>query len=270
METRELKSWNEFAKEIGNLRTKYGTCELAGTEVRNRILYRGHSDSEWPLTTTLERFSTTNWSILLYLHAAHNCKPELESYLDRSWSIPDWPELQQSLPQHLKASHVSLPHYDYLVFLRHHGFPSPLLDWSESPYIAAFFAFEERISAERAAIYAYIETPTGGKGGTVGSPQITVQGPYVRTHKRHFLQQAWYTIATEIRSGEYFFVSHESVFRKARTDQDVLVKLTIPRSERAEVLRALYGYNITRFSLFQTNEALVRTLAYKEIEAQDL
>jgi hypothetical protein len=269
-DTRDLKSWKEFSEEIEKISQQYGTHELAGRQVRNQILYRGHSDSKWRLTTTLERFSNTDWSILLYLHVADLCKPELESYLDRSWNIPDWPELERSLRERLKSGYVSLPHYDYLVFLRHHGFPSPLLDWSKSAYIAAFFAFEERVEAERAAIFAYIETPAGTKGGTSGSPQVTVQGPYVRTHKRHFVQQAQYTVATEIRNGEHFFVSHETVFRECRADQDVLIKLTLPRSERPEVLRALYDYNITRFSLFQTDEALVRTLAYKEMETRDL
>jgi hypothetical protein len=31
--------------------------------------------------------------------------------------------------------------YKYFVCLRHYGFPSPLLDWSRSPYFAALFAF---------------------------------------------------------------------------------------------------------------------------------
>lgn len=34
--------------------------------------------------------------------------------------------------------------YGFMTRLRHHGFPSPLLDWPQSPYIAAFFAFNKK------------------------------------------------------------------------------------------------------------------------------
>ena len=53
----------------------------------------------------------------------------------------------------------------YLAYLRHHGFPSPLLDWTKSPYIAAYFAMVNAPQKEvkKVSVFAYLESPTGGK-----------------------------------------------------------------------------------------------------------
>jgi len=101
---------------------------------------------------------------------------------------------------------------------------------------------------------------------------ISVQGPYVRAHRRHFLQQCWYTICAEHGKNGYQFTSHEDVFASERRllNEDVLVKITIPRTERLKMLRDLQSMNITQFSLFQTEEALMRALAFDTIEQYEL
>ena len=72
-----------------------------------------------------------------------------------------------------------------MVYLRHHGFPSPLIDWSYSPYVAAFFAFRDDSAGkpEKRSIYAYCESPEGVKGGALGERTIRPIGPYVRSQR---------------------------------------------------------------------------------------
>ena len=65
---------------------------------------------------------------------------------------------------------------------------------------------------------------------------------------------------------KYQFIPHENVLAHTSHSQDVLIKITIPSTERIKMLQALRLMNITQFSLFQTEEGLVRTLAFDTIE----
>jgi len=262
----DISSWTEFPPVINQIKADYGEHEIAGIKQRNLILYRGQADYDWRLNSTLERFSSVSWTIESYAQLALRCGPQVESFTDRNWNLPDYSKVQSDIKTKSDIFFPYIPCYDFWVYLRHHGFPSPLLDWTMSPYIAAFFAFAEQNAADKLAIIAYVGLPKGTKAGWEGAPQVSVQGPYVRTHRRHFLQQSWYTVCTKDEGGSQTFACHEDVFGRDDPHQDILIKISIPRSERLNALSHLHEVNINHFTLFQSEEALMKTLAFKEIE----
>jgi hypothetical protein len=272
METIRVKSWDGFERTIAAIRREHGIYRREmqdGTvfQKETRILFRGQANAKWQLNTTLERQTADAYDVLRYVHAAAHHAYEVESFTGTRWNVPTFPEYEKEIAARKDPFEVYLPAYSYLVYLRHHAFPSPLLDWAESPYVAAYFAFAER-ERGRAAVYCYIERPKLIKSGSAGTPMITVKGPYVTTHKRHFAQKAWYTIATKWSYTEekHYFCLHELVFDRNDEDQDLLIKIEIPTTQRSCVLKALNGYNINHFTLFQSEDSLIKALAMKEFD----
>lgn len=271
MKTYSIADWQEFDALLDQIKGEYGTYQHRDHQSINQILFRGQTNGEWPLSTTLERVSQRTWTIQSYCQAVLGCATEITSFTEKDWKLPKHEELVTELENTFDPRFPHLPFYEYFVYLRHHGFPSPLLDWTASPYIAAFFALADRSNSDNCCVYAYIESPQGLKTITGGKPKITVQGPNVTTHKRHFLQKAWYTIATcanrETKAHE--FVRHDLAFDSDQDTgvvQDVLLKIEIPTANRMRMLDHLDDYNINYFSLFQSEEALMKAIARKEFE----
>lgn len=108
--------------------------EVSWDEFKTKVLqpsssppiYRGQNDSRWPLRTSFHRtnrvdltryFNKDIRKLYRRIHALTGMKFDLQSSKDD---------------------------FDSLIYLaQHHGYPTPLLDWSLSPFIAAYFAFED-------------------------------------------------------------------------------------------------------------------------------
>ena len=275
MKTVDLASWNDFPAAIANVRTEYGSREVVLPEDRsitlqNDVLFRGQADSTWSLETTLERTSPDPYSIQHYLQRADSVVNEIESLTGVDWKLPAYPDIIKAIEIVQDSMRTHLPGYEYLVYLRHHGFPSPLLDWTRSPYVAAFFALENRTTAERACVYAFIETPEGGKSFREGDATIHAVGQYITTHIRHYTQKANYTIATrwDRDQKKHFFCSHHDSSPPVVGSQNVLVKITFPGTDRIKALKELDDYNINQYTLYQSEDALVRSLGMRAFELE--
>jgi len=88
---------------------------------RDTGVYRGASDADGPLLTTLDRLGGTN---------PPHTKADLEEHVLRNY-------IRYSRP-HVRSNTSN--DWEELFSAQHHGVPTRLLDWTYSPLVAAFFA----------------------------------------------------------------------------------------------------------------------------------
>jgi len=186
METIDLDSWDSFEEAISSLFDKWN--KLKQRRYPHRIstpLFRGHSNASWKLQTTLDRFTNLPYEASGYYGTIKSIRPAVVSITEKSWHLPEF-ETSGAIPP---------TGYEFMIYLRHHSFPSPLLDWTRSPYVAAFFAFRspQVPKVDRVAIYSYVDNLGKRRVPLLGSLVVHRLGPYVESHKRHYAQQCEYT-----------------------------------------------------------------------------
>jgi hypothetical protein len=263
----DVNSWEEFEQGLKDLRGEVDGSESSALP----MLFRGQENSCWPLATTLERSNQPGMLFQDYYRLISRVKPQVESFTGNEWQIPGYLEVERLVREYdafsVDLTFGRLPAYSYIAYLRHHGFPSPLLDWTRSSNVAAFFAFnkaDDEMADRKVSIYVF--SAAASQGGGNREPQICRLGPYVGTHRRHFLQQSEYTMCV-IFTEAWRFEGYRKAF-DARNKPGACWKFNIPSSERLKVLKLLDEYNLNAFSLLDSEEALMETMAFRELHSR--
>jgi hypothetical protein len=193
-----LKNLDDFVEFIDGIDLSFD--KESGPGYVSDLLFRGQANANWKLESTLDRYIErtrppgSRMTVRDYYDKILAVYPAFASYTGLHFELAQ-PGTGQ-FDEQFKRVPLMVPGYEFAIHLRHHGFPSPLLDWTKSPYVAAFFAYNGASPDHDVSIYCFREHVGKSKGGWSDEPRINGHGPYVITHDRHYRQQAQYTTCT--------------------------------------------------------------------------
>jgi len=207
---------------------------------RRQFIWRGHASDRWLLESTLDRL-LRNLGKLKH-KTVRNEHLERYRYSTRGRRGVNPPKLETE--------------NEWWALGQHFGLATPLLDFTASPYVAAYFAFypEESDGADRRAVFGVsrISVRVGNETiledwkGTGRAPIVELVEPLSDENPRLVSQGGLFTRSPD-------GVDLESWFRQqfaGDTSTMRLVKITIPSADRELALRNLNRMNINHLSLF--------------------
>lgn len=233
---------------------------------RDGWAFRGEASAEWPLVNSLARRLT-----------------------DAGVPREQWGQREErAIRIFRRKAHVYLPdrtvlndHLRCLAMMQHHGAPTRLLDFTKSPYVAAFFAFEPApLVSTDAAIYA-LNTPKLWAAAPGFDPSLTrdevdprLPGRFERYFAPNRHPIVWFGEPAEMdrrlvaQSGLLVVpgvveTDLATLLAGYGTDEPLLEKVVLAGGLRRRALHELYRMNLTQATLFPDLEGLARSIAYE-------
>lgn len=235
----QCASWDDFKQWAGRVRAS------------GAVAFRGHGSHTFKLETSLYRAGRT----------------QLGRYC--ADTLPRFHSHVEAVTNRRLNSADSSDYSTLLGLAQHHGLPTPLLDWTDSPYIAAFFAFSDalenrssRPNATRVRVYgltrAFVEQ--------FSPPIVTIPflQPYVsflqvspRDNPRLYAQQGRFLVSN-VGNIEQFICNMEGHFQTR-----FLMAAEVPVSFASEALEDLAFMGLTAASLFPGLDGVCRMMRHE-------
>lgn len=219
-------------KPLASVRSWAAFKEYALTLDPDRYVFRGQENSTWRLRTFFHRSGRA--SLFKFVNQdIHQLHAHLSSLTVHHFNLKDDVEY---------AAFCSL--------VQHHGYPTPLLDWTRSPFIAAYFAFRKALAVGAFARIFVLDQREWAKDiprsqlVSAALPHFSFLNPLAINNPRMVPQQALSTVAN-VNDIEGFIA-----FNERNNSKTYLEVIDLPLSERPQIMQELNLMGITAGAMF--------------------
>jgi hypothetical protein len=236
--TYKLTSWSSF---FDFLETAVFHASIAS---KHNYIWRGQRRTDWSISSSLDR-----------LFQKLSLLPAAPDVLERQ-SREHLESFKYAARGRRGPNPASLLENEWWALGQHFGLATPLLDWTRSPFAAAYFAFEEVGSgpADDRIVYGLDQRGVKQKSDELLEGQSFERGrppivefidPMSDENQRLVSQSGLFTRAPIGTPMEQWVAG---VF--AGSSSEVLLRIKIPDADRLGCLRTLNRMNINHLSLF--------------------
>jgi hypothetical protein len=246
-----LKSWKDFLPFI------------AKSPPDASHIYRGQADAQWKIESTLDRLETR-------FPTTPNTVSSRPEYFQHSPATRDvhLEAFKEAVRGKRGANPRDLSPIEWWALAQHHGLATPLLDWTYSPFVALFFAFEEAgyidwqdrrfREPEKRAVYV-VPFHLISQNGTTEHPAPELFSPRREITYRLSSQSG---VLMKMPQGTDLESSVRARFPEETSGntpaRPILVKITMPNTDRTGCLKLLNKMNINQMSLFADLDGAAR------------
>jgi len=220
------------------------------------LVYRGQANYQWALRSSLDRLQER-------FPKRKNLVGRTPRFLNKAPFTDDehLSAFKRAIRGRRGPNPPALTEDDYWALGQHHGLATPLLDFTRSPFVALFFAFEEEqiliddniVSPEFRGVYA-LSTTTIDSPDTEAKDPIRFVSPDNDGNYRLISQAGLFVKLPRHTDLEYYVREHFG----GESHRTTFTKIKIPNKERDACLVALNKMNVNHATLFPDIEGAAK------------